>query len=155
MSDVFEHITEPRPFLREVRRFLKPDGILYLKVPNALWNVLKQRVLERMGRSVTQGVWDSYEHVVHYTDETLRTMLDAEGFEALELRVARPVQVPVWHEYVGQYYQYPSPWQLDPKRYLGRSGFYHLSRIERRARGGRIGYCAPNLICVARVRKGG
>ena len=153
LSDVFEHISEPRPFLRAAARFLKPDGILYLKVPNARWNILKQKMLKALGRTPAQGVWDSYEHVVHYDDGSLRKMLAAEGYEARELTVSRPVQVPVWHQYVGQYYQYPSPWLLDWKRHLGRLGFYHLSRLERGVRGGAIGYCAPNLVCVAAMQR--
>jgi SAM-dependent methyltransferase len=149
LSDVFEHVTEPREFLRAAAKLMKPDGVLYLKVPNALWNLLKQRLLGRLGRAPGKGVWDSYEHVVHYTDDTLRKMLAAEGFTPLELTFARPIQVPVWHEYVGQYYQYPSPWVLDWRRHLGRLGFYYASALERRLRGGAIGYCAPNLVGVA------
>jgi len=151
LSDVFEHITEPREFLRVVKGFLKPDGLLYVKVPNAYWNILKQRLLRVLGRTPRQGVWDAYEHVVHYTEHTLQKMLVAEHVEPVEMTFAHPVQVPVWHEYVGQYFQHPSPWQLDWKRHLGRSGFYYASRIERRLRGGNIGYCAPNLVCVART----
>lgn len=149
LSDVFEHITDPRTFLRTAGQLMKPDGILYLKVPNASWNLLKQRLLKTLGRAPAKGVWDSYEHVVHYTEDTLRRMLSAEGFSPMELTVSRPIQVPVWHEYVGQYFQYPSPWVLDWRRHLGRLGFYHLSGLERRLRGGAIGYCAPNLVCVA------
>ena len=149
LSDVFEHIPEPRPFLRVVERFLKPDGLLYVKVPNASWNVLKQRMVKLLGQRPSAGIWDSYEHVAHYTEATLRKMLAAEDFVPQHLTFARPVQVPVWHEYVGQYFQYPSPWQLDWKRHAGRAAFYHLARLERRIRRGRIGYCAPNLVCIA------
>jgi hypothetical protein len=70
------------------------------------------------------------------------------------LTFARPVQVPAWHEYVGQYFQYPSPWQLDWKRHVGGAVFYWLAHLERRLRGGRIGYCAPNLVCIAQRNKG-
>jgi 2-polyprenyl-3-methyl-5-hydroxy-6-metoxy-1,4-benzoquinol methylase len=68
LSDVFEHITQPIEFLTQAARYLKPDGLLYIKVPNARWNLFKQKVLGLMGRTPKQGVWDSYEHVVHYTD---------------------------------------------------------------------------------------
>jgi hypothetical protein len=57
---------------------------------------------------------------------------------------------PVGHEYVGQYYQDPSPWILDWKRHLGRSAAYWRGCIERVARPGSIGYLAPNLVAVAR-----
>jgi SAM-dependent methyltransferase len=153
MSDVFEHVTAPRMLLRTASRFLTPNGLLYIKVPNARWNILKQRVHQLVGnRASSRGVWDSYEHVVHYTDRTLRAMLEAEGFALVLLTSLRPVQIPVWHEYVGQYFQYPSPWLLDWKRHVGRLGFYALGRIERIVRGGGIGYCAPNLVVLAQLR---
>jgi SAM-dependent methyltransferase len=150
LSDVFEHVTDPRELLRSVRPLLKPDGLLYVKVPNARWNLLKQRLGKVLRRTPTH-LWDSYEHVVHYTDDTLRAMLEAEGYAPLELAFARPVQVPVWHLYVGQYFLYPSPWVLDPKRFMGRAAFHQAARVESRLRGGGVGYFAQNLIGLARA----
>ncbi len=150
-SDVFEHVPDPRGFLRDATEFLKPDGVLYIKVPNARWKIFKQSTARLLGREVARGAWDAFEDLVHYTDTTLSTMLEREGFGAVEMTLSRPVQVPVWHEHVGHYYQYPSPWLLDPKRYLGRVAFHAVARIERRLRSGTIGYFAPNLVAVARV----
>jgi SAM-dependent methyltransferase len=150
LSDVFEHVTDPRGFLQVAARYLKPDGLLFVKVPNARWNVLKQRLPQLLGRTPSPKTWDSYEHVVHYTEPTLRAMLRSEGFEPLFVGVSRPVQVPVWHEYVGQYFQYPSPWVLDWRQHLGRFAFYAISRVEQRLRGGEIGFAAPNLVTLAR-----
>jgi 2-polyprenyl-3-methyl-5-hydroxy-6-metoxy-1,4-benzoquinol methylase len=59
LSDVFEHITQPLEFLADAARLLKPDGILYVKVPNARWNLWKQGVLARLGKRPVQGLWDS------------------------------------------------------------------------------------------------
>ncbi len=153
LSDVFEHVTEPRALLAAVAPLLADDGLLYVKVPNARWTLLKQRLAKLTGRTPPHGVWDAYEHVVHYTEPTLRAMLRAGGFEPVEVTFARPVQVPVWHLYVGHYYQYPSPWTLDARRHLGRAAFHELARAERALRGGRIGACAQNLVAVARQRE--
>ena len=146
LSDVFEHVTEPRELLRSIQPLLKPDGLLYVKVPNARWNILKQRGAQILRREVPYGIWDSYEHVVHYTEETLRAMLEAERYDPLVMTFSRPVQVPVWHNHVGQYFQYPSPWVLDPTRRLGRVLFHGVGRIEQRVRRGRIGFCAQNRL---------
>lgn len=151
LSDVFEHVTQPRELLRSVKALLKPGGLLFVKVPNARWNMLKQRGADILRRDVPYGIWDSYEHVVHYTDETLRAMLETERYDPLVMTFSRPVQVPVWHNYVGQYFQYPSPWILDPKRHLGRSAFHGVARLEHRLRRRGIGYCAQNLVALARV----
>ena len=152
LSDVFEHICDPLPFLKDVARFLADDGIVYVKVPNGRWNLFKQKMLGLRRRKPKQGIWDSYEHVVHYTDATLTRMLEKAGFQVIRLNVGKTIQLPVWHEYVGHYYQYPSPWFLDWKRHLGRSLFYWLSWPERLFRGGSIGYLAPNIVALARKR---
>jgi 2-polyprenyl-3-methyl-5-hydroxy-6-metoxy-1,4-benzoquinol methylase len=152
LSDVFEHITDPIDFLKEAAKYLKPDGILYIKVPNARWNLFKQKALALLGRTPKQGVWDSYEHVVHYTDRTLRKMLDLAGYDVITMSIGKAIQVPVWHRYVGHYYLYATPFLFDWKRQLGRSGFYWLSLAERLMRGGSIGWFAPNVIALARLR---
>ena len=149
LSDVFEHVTDPRGFLATAARFLKPDGLLFVKVPNGRWSILKQRLPQLLGRAPSPNTWDSYEHVVHYTEPTLRAMLESEGFDPLVVTMSRPVQVPVWHEFVANYFQYPTPPALDWKRHLGRLAFHKLGRVESRLRG-EIGYCAPNLVVLAR-----
>lgn len=148
LTDVFEHIAEPRALLREIRRVLRPDGVALVKVPNGAFNLFKQRVLQRFGRTGDFDIWDSYEHVVHYTARTLRRMLESEGFRLLYEGIARPVQTPMWHQRVGHYYQYPMPWALDWKRQTARTILYHAARVERVLRR-RAGWLAPNLVAVA------
>jgi SAM-dependent methyltransferase len=148
-SDVFEHITEPIAFLEQARRLLKPDGILYVKVPNGQWNVFKQQMLQLLGKRPSQGIWDSYEHVVHYSDKTLTRMLERGGFAIKQVTIGKPIQTPVWHNYVGHYFQYPTPWILDWRHQFGRSAFYWASRIERALLRGSIGRFAPNIAAIA------
>lgn len=150
LSDVFEHIAEPRTFLLQAARLLKPDGVLYVKVPNARWNIFKQKILALLGKRPPRGLWDSYEHVVHYTDQTLRLMLTHGGFLVLATSTEAPVQVPNWHEYVGHYYQYPTPWFMDIRRKLARTAFYRLSWGETQLRLGSLGYLAQNVVAIAR-----
>jgi hypothetical protein len=95
-------------------------------------------------------VFDSYEHVVHYSSRTLRTMVQAAGFEICHEGIARPVQIPVWHNWVGHYYQYPTPWILDWKRQTARAVLYWLSLGERALRFGTTGWLAPNIVVIAR-----
>ena len=152
LSDVFEHIADPVPFLRHVSRLLKPDGVLYVKVPNAKWNIFKQRVLATVGRRPSKGLWDSYEHVIHYTDGTLAAMLDKAGLSVVKIDSEPPIQTPNWHEYVGHYYQYPTPWFMDTKRKAARRFFYALSGIERGIRLGSLGYFAQNVVAIAKKR---
>lgn len=149
MTDVFEHIGNPRAMLREIRRILKPDGIVFIKVPNGCFNLLKLRVARLLGREHFFDIFDSYEHVVHYSARTLRKMLGLEGFVVLYAGIARPVQVPVWHKYVGHYYQYPTPWVLDWRRQTIRWVLYWMSRPEAMFRLGQVGWLAPNIVMIA------
>jgi 2-polyprenyl-3-methyl-5-hydroxy-6-metoxy-1,4-benzoquinol methylase len=148
MTDVLEHVTTPYAFLAETHRILSRGGVLLVKVPNVKWSEFKLKLDRRLGRVTTNDIFDAYEHVVHYDEKTLRRTLERVGFRVRHLDIARPVQLPVWHEYVGQYYQYPSPWILDPKRHLGRNLFYLLAQLQRTLTGS-IGPLAPNLRAVA------
>jgi SAM-dependent methyltransferase len=148
LSDVFEHITAPGDLLRAALRLLAPSGVLYVKVPNARWSLFKQKALSLLGRKPEQGLWDAYEHVVHYTDKTLRAMLARHGFKVLSLGSEPPVQTPNWHELVGHYYQYPTPPLVDFQRKCLRRLLYELGRVERVLRVGSLGYLAPNVVAV-------
>jgi SAM-dependent methyltransferase len=152
LSDVFEHISEPLPFLQHAKRAMKDDGVLYVKVPNGRFSLFKQRAIERLGRRPRAGIWDSCEHVVHYTDESIRRMLEKAGLEVIELTFGKPVQAPVWQDLVGHFYQYPSPWFLDWRRHIGRAALYWASFPERLLRGGGIGWFPHNIVVVARKR---
>ncbi|HUO72546.1 MAG TPA: class I SAM-dependent methyltransferase [Solirubrobacteraceae bacterium] len=149
LSDVFEHIPQPVRFLSDARRLLKDDGIMYVKVPNARWSLLKQALLSLSGRRPKRGLWDSYEHVVHYTDETLTRMLSKSALSVREIGGEPPIQTPNWHERVGQYYAYPTPWFMDWRRKFVRGACYHLASVERMARLGGVGFLAPNVVAVA------
>ncbi|MDD4979779.1 MAG: class I SAM-dependent methyltransferase [Candidatus Omnitrophica bacterium] len=150
MTDVFEHIANPAKILNEIRRILKPDGVLFIKVPNGLFNLFKFRMAKLIGKLRNYDIFDSYEHVIHYSNKTLKEMLDKYGFQVVKVKIGKPIQLPVWHKYVGHYYQYPSPWFLDYKRQTVRSLLYFLSKIEFYLGGKNIGYFAPNIIAIAR-----
>jgi len=65
---VLEHITRPRSWLGEVRRFLKPEGILVIEVPD-------------FSRCPEESLFP--EHMVHFTPHHLRTLMESAGFEVL------------------------------------------------------------------------
>lgn len=152
LTDVFEHLTHPGQILEEIRRILKPDGIVYIKVPNGLFNLLKLKIAKFTKRLNCYDIFDSYEHVLHFSHSTLKAILEKNGFQILKMKIARPVQLPVWHKYVGFYYQYPSPWILDPLQSTLRTLFFILSLIEFKLRFNKIGYFAPNIIAIAKKK---
>ena len=65
-----EHVEHPQGFLAHVRRLLRPEGTFYFIVPNAYVNIADFVVAD---------------HVNHFSDPSLRTMLGRAGFEVLEI----------------------------------------------------------------------
>jgi 2-polyprenyl-3-methyl-5-hydroxy-6-metoxy-1,4-benzoquinol methylase len=153
MTDVFEHINEPKKILGDIKKVLKPDGILFIKVPNGNYSMFKLWLSRLAGVSRNFDIFDSYEHLAHYNQKTLEKMLENCGFSVKKVLIGRPIQIPVWHNYVGHYYQYPSPWILDAKNYILRLLFYWCSKVEFLLRGKNIGYLAPNIIVIAEPKK--
>lgn len=71
-SHLIEHLNDPRSFLREVRRILKPEGFLILTTPNA--DGLQARLLGSRWRSAI------YDHLYLFSLRTLEAMLDSCGY---------------------------------------------------------------------------
>jgi SAM-dependent methyltransferase len=65
-----EHVKDPRGFLREVGALLKPGGIFYFIVPNAYANIADFVVAD---------------HINHFSEPSLRALLAACAFEALDV----------------------------------------------------------------------
>jgi 2-polyprenyl-3-methyl-5-hydroxy-6-metoxy-1,4-benzoquinol methylase len=151
LTDVFEHVVNPQEMLAAAHRLLKPDGILFLKVPNGKFNWLKFKVRTALGRP-SGNDYDAYEHVCHYTHDTLAKMLEKSGFKPDRIFVETHVQIPMWHKFTGHYYQHETPWILDWKTRTGRTLCYHAAKVESLFGLGKVGYLAPNIGCIARLR---
>jgi 2-polyprenyl-3-methyl-5-hydroxy-6-metoxy-1,4-benzoquinol methylase len=130
LVDVFEHVTAPLDVLRRVRNLLAPTGIVFIKVPNVAWNLLKYRVLSRALRRTSFDIFDAREHVVHYSQATLDRMLRAAGLRPVAFSVPRPIQT-------------GEAWKR-----LGRWAARQGARVEF-ALTGRLGPLATDIACVA------
>ena len=92
-TEVLEHLTlDPRRYLAEFRRVLRPDGRLLITTPNAVH--LKNRAKLLLGRSVYFSLEQLYEtnpdddsiyfrHNREFTLGELRAVVGAAGFEVL------------------------------------------------------------------------
>lgn len=150
MTDVFEHVVNPKDVLTAVHRILSPTGILFIKVPNGNFNIFKYKMRKLLGKN-TENDFDAYEHVLHYTERTLNRMLESCGFEPVFFTAEPPVQLPVWHKYVDHYYHHASPFFMDWKTYAARNVLFRLSHVENLVRR-EIGYLTPNIGVIARPK---
>jgi 2-polyprenyl-3-methyl-5-hydroxy-6-metoxy-1,4-benzoquinol methylase len=92
MVDVFEHVGDPREMLAEVRRVLRDDGLLFVKVPNGRYNLFKYRLIRGLLGLREVEIFDAKEHVVHYTAETLARALAGNEFRIRLAFVPLPIQ---------------------------------------------------------------
>jgi SAM-dependent methyltransferase len=83
MNHALEHIIDPVTLLRDIHRLLNPGGVVMIRVPDfdSLWSsVLKDR-----------WCWfQPYAHYFHYTQRSLRQLLEQSGFRIEWLRSQYP-----------------------------------------------------------------
>ena len=77
-SHTLEHVPAPLPFLQEVRRVLRDDGLLVIAVPNFA-SVMAQTLRDRWAGLLPD------QHLWHFSPKTLGAMLDKAGFRTLEI----------------------------------------------------------------------
>jgi SAM-dependent methyltransferase len=71
-SHVFEHLHDPVEALQQLKQLLKPDGLIWIGVPNAA----------NWGYRVLRDKWYATQvprHLHHFTPLSLRTMIDRSG----------------------------------------------------------------------------
>jgi 2-polyprenyl-3-methyl-5-hydroxy-6-metoxy-1,4-benzoquinol methylase len=73
MTELVEHLPEPRPFLRQAKRLLSPGGLLYLTTPNG--QGLSGRLL-----GIQWSAAAPPEHLHLFSPRSLGLLLAAEGF---------------------------------------------------------------------------
>lgn len=79
LYDVLEHIPTIKPFLQEVRKILKPDGILVVQSPN----------IQSFAAEILKTHWNWLlipHHLWHFTPASLSYVLTHEGFSVIETK---------------------------------------------------------------------
>jgi SAM-dependent methyltransferase len=79
LSNVLEHLPDPLTAFEEIDRILKPDGLVYVTVPNT------QSLVFWLFRENWYAL-DAPRHVIFYCPSTLETLCDATGFEIARMR---------------------------------------------------------------------
>lgn len=82
LNHVLEHISDPAPFLREVRRVVAADGLVFVAVPNVRCWIRYLR-----GERYAWSFQD--DHFLHFSTSTLPRLLRRHGFRPLETETSR------------------------------------------------------------------
>ena len=90
LTDVLEHIPDPRSALRRVRDLLQPGGWVAVKVPNARAQRIKEGIRGRLRRGYRPSIADNLVHVNHFDPRSLKLALEREGFADVRVLVAAP-----------------------------------------------------------------
>jgi len=96
LTDVLEHIPDPRSALRRVRAALAPGGWTAIKVPNAPAQRFKESARARLRRGYSPTIADNLVHVNHFSAPALAEALRREDFEHISVTVAAP-EMPEGH----------------------------------------------------------
>lgn len=90
LIDVLEHIETPKIFLQEIHRILKPGGIVFIRIPNGSYEKLKFALLYPIFGQHCFDFFATHEHLVHYTQETLKHQVESQGFKEVKSVVSAP-----------------------------------------------------------------
>jgi SAM-dependent methyltransferase len=90
LTDVLEHMPDPRKALRRAFECLRPGGWIAIKVPNAPAQRLKERAIAAWRRGYTPRLADNLVHVNHFSSAALARALREEGFSSVTVRAAAP-----------------------------------------------------------------
>lgn len=91
-SEVLEHLPDDAAALNEVKRVLKPGGVVAITVPNQdypfLWDPVNKTLeffsLSPIRQGVLGGIWT--DHVRLYTPDALRALIDSSGLALEDLQ---------------------------------------------------------------------
>lgn len=99
LEHTLEHIFEPLKLIRIIRKIPRRGGIIIVRVPNVEGLPIK---IQNLRGEIWYG-YNPRQHVWHFTQKTLRQLLESEGFEILELQANNPMH----YEKTGSFWDIP------------------------------------------------
>lgn len=99
LADVIEHLRDPARFLDNVRRILKPGGVVFLATPST----------ESWSARLMRRHWMEYkpEHLFFFNPRTITRLLENAGFDRVEVSSGKKALTPDYM--IGHFEKYPVP----------------------------------------------
>lgn len=81
ISHVIEHVLDPKAYIVEMKRILKPGGYLAIGTPNMSSNLYRFHRWSKMLKMSVPDVIDGLEHTFIFPKKLLRSLCEEQGFE--------------------------------------------------------------------------
>ena len=88
MADVLEHLPFPKAGLAPAHRLLRPDGVLFLSMPN-----MDNMVWRLRHSDYANPYWGEIEHYHNFSRKRLYALLQEHGFRSVEYHISERYRV--------------------------------------------------------------
>jgi SAM-dependent methyltransferase len=90
--DVLDHLLDPDPVLRRCRELLTSDGVCFIRTPNVSLHLPRARLKKLVwGMRPDVPYLQARDHYHHYSTDSIRALLERNGFSRVEFTHLRPV----------------------------------------------------------------
>jgi hypothetical protein len=124
-------LPDPVEALRKVVAHLAPHGIVFVKVPNGNYFLLRHVVEHHLGRWFgADEAFGPSRRVAHYTVETLNKLAQSVGLKRLAGGACRPIESPPWFRWSGLWLEMEPPMLAWWPHRLVRRALHTAGRLE-------------------------
>lgn len=131
-TDSMEYIPNPHEGLRRlVSMHLNPGGVVFIKVPNGNYFVLRHWLKKRLGISIGGAeAFSPSRRVVHYTERTLKKLVESHGLTVVESGYFMPIDSPVVDPNTGEFTEFETAWNVNWKQKMLRKALHTLGELQ-------------------------
>ena len=83
-ADILEHLFDPKAVLTKIRKYLKPDGLLLLSMPNVAYWKLRLKLLMGQWEYQEKGIFEEG-HIRFYTKKGSVSLIKRAGYSVKEI----------------------------------------------------------------------
>ncbi len=129
-TDSMEYFPEPISAIEKLKGHFSEDAILFIKVPNGSFFSFRWKLAKLTGiKSIGESAFTPSMRVMHYSQASLKLLIEKAGLEVLQCGPSFPTDAPAWHKLTGYYLVTTSPWWIDTRRKLFRRLGFIIAKV--------------------------
>jgi 2-polyprenyl-3-methyl-5-hydroxy-6-metoxy-1,4-benzoquinol methylase len=90
LLDVLEHVSDPLSLLKKIYYYLKENGAVFIHIPNIDFTFMRAFLKKKIFKK-TFDLLIPETHLYHFSQNTIRKMLEAAGFKNIKIEIPEPV----------------------------------------------------------------